>query len=246
MTKIIVLVSTFNCIDTIEACLRSCVDAKYVYKVLIKDGGSDDGTINLIKKLSQKHPRICLVSHEPDSGIYDAWNYLIKYIQEYKLPFCFLGGDDLLNSKTADSIPELSQGNILSYGVSKVSTDLSETISTRFGCYPHWEKHSLLQVYPPFQGLVFPSECANKTFSTKYNTASDTLWLHYHLQSNKLIFINDVLCKMRLGGVTNQSGRRLKKINEHYQVLTELTGFLKSSYRLLIFVFNRIALAANK
>ena len=60
---------------------------------LIIDGGSSDGTIDLIKSTGLKY------ISEPDNGIYDAFNKGIKYASGKYI--CFLNSDDYFDNENA-------------------------------------------------------------------------------------------------------------------------------------------------
>ncbi len=70
MTSIII--PTYNSAKTIKRCLDSIVAQTYKdYEVLVMDGVSKDGTLEIARSYSDSHIRIY---SEPDKGIYDAKN----------------------------------------------------------------------------------------------------------------------------------------------------------------------------
>lgn len=70
--KISIVTVCFNCAKTIEKTIRSVIDQGYSdLEYIIIDGGSNDGTLDVIKNYSDYIS--CLVS-EKDNGIYDAMN----------------------------------------------------------------------------------------------------------------------------------------------------------------------------
>ena len=92
--KIIISIITvsYNAVKTIEQTISSVVNQSYSnIEYIIIDGGSTDGTVDIIKKYED---RIAYWVSEPDGGIYDAMNKGIKvatgdYIQ-------IIGADDFL------------------------------------------------------------------------------------------------------------------------------------------------------
>ena len=72
MIKFSIITVCFNSVNTICNCLDSLYSQNYSnYEHIIIDGGSTDGTYQLI--LKNKSNRTIIVT-EPDNGIYDALN----------------------------------------------------------------------------------------------------------------------------------------------------------------------------
>lgn len=91
-TLITIIIAVFNGSQTIQKCIDSIAEQTYLNKqLIIIDGGSNDGTIELLK--ANDH-RIGYWISEPDKGIYNAWNKgLLKAEGDW---ICFLGADDYL------------------------------------------------------------------------------------------------------------------------------------------------------
>lgn len=71
-TKVTVITVCFNAIDTIERTILSVLNQTYNnIEYIIIDGGSTDGTLDIIKLYQD---RINYWISEPDNGIYDAMN----------------------------------------------------------------------------------------------------------------------------------------------------------------------------
>jgi len=74
--KISIITASYACAQTIEDSIRSIINQTYSnIEHIIIDGGSKDGTLDVINKYRDKISK--LVS-EPDRGIYDAMNKGIK------------------------------------------------------------------------------------------------------------------------------------------------------------------------
>ena len=87
-----VIVAVFNGAKTLQQCIDSFVQQTYENKELvIIDGGSQDGTVDLLKANSDS---ISYWTSEPDRGIYDAWNKGLSHAKGDWV--CFLGADDYL------------------------------------------------------------------------------------------------------------------------------------------------------
>ena len=74
--KISIVTVCFNSVTTIEQTIKSVIDQSYKnIEYIIIDGGSTDGTLDIIKKYE---PYISYWVSEPDKGVYDAMNKGIK------------------------------------------------------------------------------------------------------------------------------------------------------------------------
>ncbi len=69
--KISVITIVYNDYENIERTLKSVISQNFKLEYVVIDGGSSDGTVNIIKKY--EHYIDVFVS-EPDKGIYDAMN----------------------------------------------------------------------------------------------------------------------------------------------------------------------------
>lgn len=117
-----IITPVFNSVSTIEACLASVINQTYDNKEhWIIDGGSTDGTVEIVKKWSKKHTHIHYIS-EKDKGLYHAMNKGAKLCKGEWL--YFMGGDDVLAdnqvlhnvSKHFDSAIELLLGKVIAKG----------------------------------------------------------------------------------------------------------------------------------
>ena len=90
-----VIIVVYNAHQTIAGAIESVLSQTYTNRELvIIDGGSNDGTLQVLEQYSQQFA--CYVS-EKDSGIYDAMNKGVKAAKGEWL--YFLGSDDVLYNK---------------------------------------------------------------------------------------------------------------------------------------------------
>jgi glycosyltransferase involved in cell wall biosynthesis len=93
--KISIITINFNNKDGLEKTIKSIVDQNFTdYEYIIIDGGSTDGSVDVIKQYADK---INYWISEPDKGIYNAMN---KGILQAKGEYClFLNSGDWLAEK---------------------------------------------------------------------------------------------------------------------------------------------------
>lgn len=88
--RLSIIVATWNASQTFERCILSVLGQSFKnWELLISDGGSTDGTLELIRQYA---PHIAWWRSGTDKGIYDAWNQALAHASgDY---ICFLGADD--------------------------------------------------------------------------------------------------------------------------------------------------------
>jgi glycosyltransferase involved in cell wall biosynthesis len=99
--KISVIIVVYNAVKTLEKAMNSVLQQTYKnIELVIIDGGSVDGTLEILKKYEES--KLKWIS-EPDKGIYDAMNKGIRIASGEWL--YFLGADDeLFDNKTLENI----------------------------------------------------------------------------------------------------------------------------------------------
>ncbi len=90
--KVTIITAVYNAEKYIEECILSIVNQNYEnFEYILIDGGSVDGTVDIIKKYQDK---IKYWISEPDNGIYDAWNKGLSQAEGKWISF--VGADDQL------------------------------------------------------------------------------------------------------------------------------------------------------
>ena len=92
--KVTIITVVFNAAQEIEITLKSIFEQNYINKeVIVIDGGSTDGTLEIISKFKHK---IDFFTTEQDSGVYDAMNKGIKVAGGEWI--CFMNAGDVFHS----------------------------------------------------------------------------------------------------------------------------------------------------
>jgi len=207
--KISIITVVLNNKHYIEDCIQSVVGQTYPdFEYIIVDGGSTDGTIEIIRKYEKY---ISKWISEPDCGIYDAMNKGIE-----------LASGDVVGILNSDDFYSASDviGQVMdefeSKGVDSVFADLvyvkrdkpDEVIryyqSSNF--HPQKFAYGWMPAHPTF----FVKRCCYERyghFKTDYKIAADYELLVRFLSKHKVSFsyIPRVIIKMRSGGVSTKN-----------------------------------------
>ena len=102
----------YNGASTLEQKILSVLGQTYPHiEYIIIDGGSQDGTVDIIKKYQN---RIAYWVSEPDEGIYDAMNKGKRHASGDWI--YFLGSDDILHNVLHQIIPHFTDPAAIYYG----------------------------------------------------------------------------------------------------------------------------------
>jgi len=200
----------------IEKTISSVINQNYErMEYIIIDGGSTDGTIEIIKKYQDE---IDLWVSEPDNGIYDAMNKGIRYatgdlIGIINSDDCYLSGAIETVAKTSVAHPEADvfHGNMM--------------YIQKSGIRQIWRSKNKLSKYkiyrmPVNHPTVFiRSSCYKKygTYDDRYKFAADFDLILKYLIDYKVSFryIDGILSIMQAGGTSSELNyRNLKELED--------------------------------
>lgn len=216
--KISIITVSYNSVETIEQTILSVLNQSYSnIEYIIIDGGSTDGTVDIIKRYSEK---ISYWISELDEGIYDAMNKGIdKSSGDY---IYFLGADDFLCDssiieKVAKTLSINTKTDILSGPVWVLDRQLNLQIT-------YSNKFSLDDIYKgyciPHQGLFIRTSLLKKHyFNCNYKIVADyDLFLKlYFNKSIKFQFIDEKIAFYSNEGVSSTSVN--ERVNEDISVM---------------------------
>ena len=164
--KISVVTVCYNAEKTIEATIKSVLNQSYCnVEYIIIDGGSTDGTIEIIKKYSDK---VTYWISEPDNGIYDAMNKGISMaLGDFIL---FIGSDDTI----FDCNVLLNVANFIGNNRNSVfygDVILSPKDIRYAGRFSKW---TLVQKNICHQAIFYPTDILkNNLYDLRYRSFSD-------------------------------------------------------------------------
>jgi glycosyltransferase involved in cell wall biosynthesis len=89
--RVDVVIATWNAAAVLEDCLLSVLEQTLPVRIVVVDGGSRDGTVDILRRHAQ---RLAHWVSEPDGGVYDALN---KGLRQARSDYVYiLGSDDRL------------------------------------------------------------------------------------------------------------------------------------------------------
>lgn len=107
-----IITVVLNGAKTLENAFNSVFSQNFAeYEYIIIDGGSTDGTLDIIKK---NEDNIAYWVSGPDNGVYDAMNKAVQFAQGEWI--CFLGADDILYNVLAEMAGYLVDDRTIYYG----------------------------------------------------------------------------------------------------------------------------------
>ena len=217
--KISVITITFNSAATLEETILSVTSQDYPdLEYVIIDGGSTDGTLDIIRKYQDK---IQIVVSEPDRGISDAFNKGIARATGEIVGI--INSDDILLpgalQKVADSYDpkvDVYSGHILFWDV-----DTDET----FPSYPDVAFDTLRLQY----NVAHPARFIRKDAYERYGLYREDLrymmdielLCRFYKQGASFLLVDSPLAKFRIGGTTNDS---IYKKKEDYRAFVQSFG----------------------
>lgn len=184
--KVTVVTAVLNDAGHIEQTILSVISQTDIeIEYIIVDGGSKDGTLELIGKYKDK---ISLLISEPDRGVYDAMNKGIKY-STGDFVYFINSGDVLLNPSILSKIKleELKERNAIIYGNVVVAYGNIEALEKPRPFFNSKMKFKGIGIC--HQSMFFPGELIrNEKYDLSYNIAAD-YDLAYRLWRKGTVFL---------------------------------------------------------
>ena len=184
--KVTVVTAVLNDAGHIEQTILSVISQTDIeIEYIIVDGGSKDGTLELIGKYKDK---ISLLISEPDRGVYDAMNKGIKY-STGDFVYFLNSGDVLLNPSILSKIKfeDVNVRNTIIYGNVIVAYGNIEALEKPRPFFKSKMKFKGIGIC--HQSMFFPGELIrNEKYDLSYNIAAD-YDLAYRLWRKGTVFL---------------------------------------------------------
>lgn len=238
-----VITSTYNAVNDIEDSIKSVISQSYEnIEYVIIDGGSTDGTLEIIKKYEKY---ISIFISEKDNGIYDAWNKGLSLATGDWISF--LGADDeYLPDAISNYVNHIKSHNIADMDYVSSKIELVDSNKKAFRVIGKKWKWNTFKRYmsTPHVGSFHSKKYFEKfgEFNTDFKIVGDYEMLLRANNKLKTSFLNSVTVKMKIGGISNQNK---KVILETFKakIYNKSRPFLLAKYDM--FIANIIYYARN-
>jgi glycosyltransferase len=227
-----IITASYNNADTIEATMLSVLSQTYPnVEYIIVDGGSTDGTVDIIRKYDRA---VSKWVSEPDNGIYDALNKGIAMASGDIIGF--LHADDILHdyfviAVIADTFQKKRCRAVYGDLVYVARNDSYNIIRFWKSC-PFHPKLLRQGWMPPHPTLFLRKEVYEKygNFNTDLRIAADyDIVLRFFSRPDFVSeYLPRIIVRMRVGGASNKSlVNILRKSREDYMAMknNEIGGF---------------------
>ena len=227
MHKISIITTVLNAADTIRTCIESARSQSQSIEHIIIDGGSTDGTLEIIDEF---RPHLTKIVSEPDRGIYDGMNKGLR-----------MATGDIVGLLNADDVYASSvilswvlsvfeeQGSDSCYGdlVYVSSKDLNKT--TRYWRAGDFGFRRFFWGWMPPHPTFFVRRSVYERyglFNLDLGSAADyELMLRFLLRYKiSCAYIPEVMIKMRTGGQSNVSIKNRIRANKKDRQAWKING----------------------
>ena len=242
--KISIITPTFNNKGTVADTIES-VSAQTHRDIehIIIDGGSSDGTLEIIEKHEK---RIAKIVSEPDEGLYDAINKGIKLASGDVIGI--LNSDDFYAD---NKVVETVAGEMQMTGADVCWGDLvyvrPENKNSVMRC---WKSSEYSQRkfrrgwMPPHPAFFVRKEVYGKydVYNIEFQIAADYELMLRFLEKHKVssCYIPKILVKMRAGGKSNRNIFQIFKANRECLRAWKINGFRVNIFIVLLKPFSKI------
>ncbi len=222
--KVSIITVVYNSAETIGDCIQSVATQTFPnLNHVIIDGGSTDGTLDVISRFTSNDSRIAKVVSEPDKGLYDAMNKGLKLAKGDIIGI--LNSDDVFADKNAVSraVSAIVDQNVDSCYADIVYVDRADTSrvvrSWRAGPY---EKKRFRSGWMPPHPTFFVKRSVYEKYgllNLDFPLAADYELMLRFLYKHEVstTYIPEVLVKMRAGGTSRPGMYTARSVLENYR-----------------------------
>jgi glycosyltransferase involved in cell wall biosynthesis len=233
--KLSIITVVYNNVSHIERTLLSVINQTYAdIEYVVIDGGSTDGTLEVIQKHQHK---INKQVSEKDKGIYDAMNKgLALATGDYVL---FMNsGDELYDYDTVTKVFSVAADADIYYGETEMIDEQGNSLGRRRHHAPQkftWRdfKYGMSISHQ----AIYIKRSLTEPYDTRYGLSADIDWiLKSAKKATTIVNVNRYVAKYMVGGISKA---------KHKQSLLERFDIMKRYYGLFPTLFNHVVIAFN-
>ncbi len=242
MDKLISIITVvYNAKEGLEKTIRSVAGQAGNVEHIIIDGGSDDETVEIIKKYQDK---ISYWVSEKDNGIYDAMNKGLKRAKGDYVWF-INAGDEIYSKETIGKVFGGTADADAYYGNIEYVDEEGRTYGTRTLKKPperlSW-KNFIEGMVVSHQSIIIKREHAVE-FNMKYRHAADIGWaIRSFKNCSNIVNTNLILVKFLIGGyskrnIISSNRERYRILREHFPLTAVWAGQVRLSVKFIWYYF---------
>lgn len=222
--KISVITIVYNDVKHIEGTILSVVNQTYPdLEYIIIDGGSKDGTVDIIKKYSGK---LSYWVSEKDKGIYDAMNKGLR-VATGDFVWFINSGDKIHEANTIEKfIGTIDKETDVVYGETVLINDSGDILGMRRKKAPEnltWRSF-FTGMMVCHQSVLVRREIA-PVYNEKYRLSADFEWVLVSLKkARKIVNTYQILSRYLEEGATTQNHKA--SLKERFDIMKRYFGFV--------------------
>jgi len=234
-----VITIVYNNAKDIERTIRSVIDQSYPFiEYIIIDGGSTDGTLEVIKKYGHK---IAKVVSEPDNGIYDAMNKGFSLAGGDYVLF-MNSGDEIYSADTVEKVFASAIDADVYYGETEMFDEQWHSLGQRRHQAPRTLTHNSFRLgMSVSHQAIYVRRSLAPEYDMTYKLSSDIDWVLKILKkAKKVVNTQMYVAKYLVGGMSKKRHRQSLKerfviFSKHYGLLPNLFNHLIIAGKLAIY-----------
>lgn len=235
MIKVSIITIVYNDVKNIRRTMLSVLNQTFKsIEYIVIDGGSTDGTKNIIEEYKDK---LAVYISEKDNGIYDAMNKgLAAATGEYVL---FMNsGDEIYDHSTVEEVFKTELSADIYYGETEMFNEQWESLGKRRHSIPksfNWK--SFKYGMNISHQAIYIKKSLTTPYDLQYKYSSDIDWIiKCTKRATKIVNTNMYVAKYLVGGVSKQ---------KHFESLKERFNIFAKYYGLIPTLFNHVVIAFN-
>lgn len=231
----------YNAVSEIEKTIQSVINQTYNnLEYIIIDGGSTDGTLNVINKYKNN---ISVLISEPDKGVYDAMNKGIVQAHGQWINF-MNAGDTFASNQVLSEISKLDSSLLKNYDVIYGDCIVCISIGEKYSSVtkPFWKDKSIVPSKGFSHQSVFVRTDIAKSmpFNLKYKICADfnMMFSLYH-QGHNFLYKKIAISKYEVeNGLSKRNA--LLAIKENAMIVGVYDKFYFKCYYVCIYIKNKL------